>query len=111
MRRTETIVAGVLIVGALLLGGAMQAGAPPREGRYQIVLGTISGKQSFLLDTDKGVVWELVDFSDRNGKYVETAWRELRKYPPKYIEDGDGNAADPAGVKQADEFRKAFDKK
>ncbi len=48
-----------------------------RNARYQIVMSTIQGKNTFLLDTETGKVWQLTTFTFLQGD-PET-WRPMTK--------------------------------
>jgi hypothetical protein len=47
---------------------------PPTNGRYQILMSTILAKDTFLLDTVTGKVWQLVQ--DKRGVLL---WQEMLK--------------------------------
>jgi hypothetical protein len=61
-----------LSLALTLLGIAYaQVAKPPQaatpssaNGRYQIVMSTLSGKNTFMVDTQTGRVWQLTQFTD-----------------------------------------------
>lgn len=82
----------ILLLGALLTGcdqkqtpttgrfipdiqPAQSAGSAQRDGRYVIVFGPHARADTFLLDTQKGKVWQLTKYTDLDGE--PTLWDDM----------------------------------
>ena len=113
--RYECSRSALKIIALLLLGGLLSgceqklptqtpsvspASAAPRNGRYMIVFSPIVRADTFLLDTQKGRVWQLTKNSDLVGE--PTVWDDM------IIIDGSGEI--PGSITTL-EFLKAFSKK
>ena len=71
----KRIVAGLMVLAVvLLLSSSVRAERQSESGRYLIYTSPVMAKLTFLLDTQTGKVWQVVE--DKNGN---TVWQEMRK--------------------------------